>query len=74
MKVFRGFRVFEYALSQKTKTQKCQKIAETFLNKKKTRVINGLPLLENCWKATDFISKHDFGFHNKPKTTFKLQW
>ena len=34
MKVFRGFRVFEYALWQKAKTGKCQKLTDSFLNKK----------------------------------------
>ena len=45
--IFCGFQVFEYALWQKTKTQKCCKSTESFLNKK-TPSVNGLPLLENC--------------------------
>ena len=74
MEIFRGFRVFEYALWQKTKTRKYRKLTESFLNKK-TPIVNGLSLLENCYKATNVISKHHFGFHNKTrKATFKLQW
>ena len=46
-KIFCGFRVFEYALWQKTKTRKCRKSTESFLNQKAPSV-NGLPLLENC--------------------------
>ena len=34
VKIFRGFRVFEYALWQKTKTRKCRISTESFLNKK----------------------------------------
>ena len=34
LKIFRGFRVFEYALWQKTKTRKCRKSIKSFLNKK----------------------------------------
>ena len=33
IKIFRGFRVFEYGLWQKTKTRKCRKSIENFLNK-----------------------------------------
>ena len=47
IKIFRGFRVFECALWQKTKTRKCRKSTESFLNQKAPSV-NGLPLLENC--------------------------
>ena len=32
--IFRGFRVFEYVLWQKTKTRKCRKSKESFLNQK----------------------------------------
>ena len=39
MKIFRGFQVFEYALWQKSKTRKCRKSTESFLNQK-TRIIN----------------------------------
>ena len=39
-KIFRGFRVFEYALWQKTKTLKCRKSTESFLNQK-TPTVNG---------------------------------
>ena len=46
-KIFRGFRVFEYALWQKTKTLECRKSTESFLNQK-TPSVNGLPLLESC--------------------------
>ena len=46
-KIFHGFRVFEYVLWQKTKTRKCRKSTESFLNKKATSA-NLLPLLENC--------------------------
>ena len=35
IKIFRGFRVFEYGLWQKTKTRKCWKSIENFLNKQK---------------------------------------
>ena len=37
VKIFRGFRVFEYALWQKTKTRKCRKSTESFLNQKSTQ-------------------------------------
>ena len=39
MKIFRGFWVFEYALWQKTKTRKCRKSTESFLNQK-THIVN----------------------------------
>ena len=38
MKIFCGFRVFEYALWQIAKTWKCRKSAESFLNKKIYRI------------------------------------
>ena len=67
MEIFRGFRVFEYALWQKTKTRKYWKLTATFLNKKH-------PLLTatNTRKAINFLSKYNFRFNNK-KATFKLQ-
>ena len=67
MEIFRGFRVFEYALWQKTKTRKYWKLTATFLNKKQ-------PLLTatNTRKAINFLSKYNFRFNNK-KATFKLQ-
>ena len=34
IEIFRGFWVFEYALWQKTKTRKCRKSTESFLNQK----------------------------------------
>ena len=34
LKIFLSFRVFEYALWQKTKTRKCWKSTESFLNQK----------------------------------------
>ena len=37
LKTFHGFRVFEYALWQKTKTWKCRKSTESFLNQKSTQ-------------------------------------
>ena len=40
MKIFCGFRVFQYALWQKNKTQKCQISTESLLNKK-TPIANG---------------------------------
>ena len=46
--IFCGFHVFEYALWQKTKTQKCWKSTESFLNKKKAPSVTLLLLLENC--------------------------
>ena len=46
-KIIRGFRIFEYALWQKTKTRKCRKSTESFLNENAPSV-NFLPLLENC--------------------------
>ena len=38
-KVFCGFRVFEYVLWQQTKSQKCWKSTESFLNQKKQPVL-----------------------------------
>ena len=40
MKVFQGFRVFENALQQKTKTQKCWKSTESFIIIK-ISIVNG---------------------------------
>ena len=37
LKIFRGFRVFEYALWQKTKTRKRRKSTESFLSQKSTQ-------------------------------------
>ena len=37
---------------------------ESFLNQK-TPSVNGLPLLENCLKAINLLSKHHFGFNKK---------
>ena len=42
-RIFRDFRVFKYALWQKTKTRKCWKSAESFINRK-----NLLNLLNPC--------------------------
>ena len=36
-KIFRGLRVFEYALWQKTETQNCRKSLESFRNEKSTQ-------------------------------------
>ena len=36
-KIFRRFRIFEYVLWQKTKTRKCRKSTESFLNQKSTQ-------------------------------------
>ena len=47
MKIFSGFRFFEYALWLKTKTWKRRKSTKSFLNQK-APTIHGLPLLENC--------------------------
>ena len=38
MKIFRGFRIFKYALWQKTKTQKCWRSTKGFLNQKNTHL------------------------------------
>ena len=47
--IFRGFRVFQYALWQKAKTRKRRKSTESFLIPKSTQYnINLLSLLENC--------------------------
>ena len=46
-KILRGFRIFEYALCQKTKTRKYRKPTERFLNQKEPGV-NALLLLEKC--------------------------
>ena len=35
--IFRGFHVFKYVLWQKTKTWKCQKSTESFLNPRSTQ-------------------------------------
>ena len=37
VKIFRGFRVFEYALCQNMKTRKRRKSTESFLNQKRTQ-------------------------------------
>ena len=47
--IFRGFRVFEYALWQKTKTGKRRKSTESFLNQK-IHIANRLILIK---KQTD---------------------
>ena len=47
MEIFRGFRVFQYALWEKAKTRKCRKFTESLLHKK-TPIVKGLSLLENC--------------------------
>ena len=47
VKIFCGYRVFEYALWQKMKTWKGRKSTESFLNQKSTH-INCLPLLKSC--------------------------
>ena len=72
-KIFRGFRVFQCALWQKTKTWKCRKSTESFLIPKSTQYsVNLLSLLENCQKAVTMLCKYNFGFNNR-KATFKLQ-
>ena len=70
--IFRGFRVFEYAVWQKTKTRKCRKSTESFPNKKNLSVnsydyqktAKKLPL---CYLSTilALITR---------KSSFKLQW
>ena len=47
LKIFRGFRLFEYSLWQKTKTLVAPKINRK-LSKQKASSANALPLLENC--------------------------
>ena len=64
MKSFRGFRVFEYALRQKTKTWKYWKPIESFLNQK-APIVNALPFLENCLKPINLLSTYHFGFNNR---------
>ena len=72
MKIFRGFRVFEYALWQKTKTRKCRKSRESPRNKKAPSV-NSLPLLENSLKATNFYLTNILALIAR-KVNSKLQW
>ena len=69
MKVFCSFRVFECVLWQKTKTRKRRKLTESFLNQKALSV-NGLLLLENCYKAINLLSKSAL---ITGKVSFKLQ-
>ena len=47
MKIFRGFRVFEYVLWQKNENPKMQEINRK-LSKLKTLIVLRLSLLENC--------------------------
>ena len=53
-KIFRGLRLFEYALWEETKTQKRWKLTESFLNQKEPSV-NELLLLENCQKLINLL-------------------
>ena len=57
---------------KKQKPRKAQNQQKAF-KIKKALSINGLPLLENCWKAISLLSKYNLGFNNK-KALFKLQW
>ena len=80
MKIFRGFRVFEYALWQKAKTRKCRKSTESFLNWKhplfygchyqKTAGKPSVSLLERQLieksSVIDFLVKHQMS----PRATY----
>ena len=64
LKIVRGFRVFEYAVRQQTKTRKCRKSTQSFLNQKVPSV-NALPLLQNCLKVINLLSTYHFGFNTR---------
>ena len=72
MKIFRAFRVFEYALRQKTKTQNAGNQQKAF-QIKKTLVVNGYHYwktaikLPNCYLSTILALI-------RRKASFKVQW
>ena len=51
MKIFLGFQVFKHALWQKTKTSNAGNQQKAF-KIKKTSIVNGLRLLENCYRQS----------------------
>ena len=63
LKIFLGFRVFEYALWQKAKTRKCEKSIVSFLNKKHSLLM--ITIARKLLKSLQFIFKYHFGFNNK---------
>ena len=66
MKIFRGFRVFEYALWQKTKTGNAG--SQSFLNSK--HPLPTVAITRKLLKTINFLPKHDSGFNNQ-KSRFK---
>ena len=71
-KIFRGFRVFEYALWQKANTRKCRKSTESFLNQKNTQC-QPFTITRKLLKSNHFVIQVQFDFNNK-KAAFKLKW
>ena len=58
-KIFRGFRVFEYALWQKAKTRTCRKSPESFLNQKSTQC-QPFTITRKLLKSNDFVIQVQF--------------
>ena len=54
MKIFRGFRVFEFALWQETETWKCRESTESFLNEKKNLLLT-VAITRKLLKSYQFV-------------------
>ena len=70
MKIFCGFRVSEYALWQKTKTWKCQKPTESFLNQK-IPIANSYHYQKTAKKLPIWYLSTIFGFNNQKSYLFQ---
>ena len=70
MKIFRGFRITEYALWQKTKTRKLRKSTESFLNQK-IPIVNSCHYQKTAKKLPIWYLSTIFGFNNQKSYLFQ---
>ena len=67
---FRGFRVLEYALWQKTKTRECRKLTESFLTQE-IPIVNSYHYQKTAKKLTIWYLSTVFGFNNQKSYLFQ---
>ena len=70
MKIFRGFRVFEYALWQKPNSRKCWKSTESFLSQK-TPTVNSYHYQTTAKELPIWYLSTIFGFNNQRSYLFQ---
>ena len=69
-KIFRGFRLFEYDLWQKTKTRKCWRSTESFLNQK-IPIVKVYHYQKTAKKLPIWYLSTIFGFNNQKSYLFQ---